>query len=109
MSQIEDMFAVHLHLAKIDGWVREFKFHPTRKWRSDFCWPEHKLFLEIEGGVFMQGRHNRGMGFTNDCEKYNEAVLMGWNVLRVTSAQVRSGQALAWVERALKIYVDKDD
>ena len=101
MSKIEDEFEFHLKLAKITGWVREYKFHPQRKWRSDFCWPDYKIFVEIEGGVYMQGRHTRGKGFTADCEKYNEAVLLGWHVLRVTSQQVKNGQALQWIEKAI--------
>jgi hypothetical protein len=31
----------------------------------------------------------------------NEAALLGWLVLEVTGDQIRSGQALAWVESAL--------
>ena len=40
--------------------VPEFRFHPERKWRFDFAWPEHKIAVEQEGGVWIQGRHTRG-------------------------------------------------
>ncbi len=90
----------------IAGWglpkpVREYQFHPTRKWRLDFAFPDHMLALEVEGGVFSGGRHVRPQGFTEDCEKYNEAILLGWRVLRVTGAQVESGIAAEWLQRAL--------
>jgi hypothetical protein len=26
----------------------EYLFHPERKWRIDYCWPEQKLAVEIE-------------------------------------------------------------
>ncbi len=81
--------------------IFEFRFHPTRKWAADFAWPDHKLLVEYEGGVFTGGRHTRGEGYENDCEKYNEAVLHGWRLLRFTHNMVRSGLALQQTERAL--------
>lgn len=62
---------------------REFKFHPKRDWALDFAW-DNKVAVEIEGGAFSGGRHTRGAGFTEDCEKYNAAVLLGWRLLRFT-------------------------
>ena len=56
---------------------------------------------EIEGGVYIGGRHVRGPGFEADCIKYAEAMLAGWRVLRVTGPMVYDGRALALVERAL--------
>lgn len=64
--------------------VEEFRFHPTRKWRFDLCWPAAKVALEIEGGVWTNGRHVRGTGYLNDIQKYNAAVLLGWKVFRTT-------------------------
>ena len=63
---------------------QELKFHDTRKWRFDYAWPKHKVALEVEGGIFSGGRHTRGVGFLKDMEKYNEAVLLGWRVFRVS-------------------------
>jgi hypothetical protein len=39
--------------------------------------------------------------FAADCEKYNEATLRGWRVLRVTGAHVKSGAAVEWLRRAV--------
>ena len=61
---------------------REYKFHPKRKWRIDFAWPDIQLALEIEGGVFTKGRHTRPSGFIKDIEKYNNLTLAGWFLLR---------------------------
>lgn len=61
----------------------EYKFHPSRRWRFDFAWPEYKIALEVEGGIFVYGRHTRGSGFLKDMEKYNAAAMMGWRILRV--------------------------
>ena len=54
----------------------------------------------VEGVVWGgSGRHQRAKGYSADCEKYNEALLMGWHVLRVTTQQVADGTALQWIER----------
>jgi hypothetical protein len=84
--------------------VREYRFAPPRRWRFDYAWPDcfPPLALEVEGGVWSGGRHVRGRGFEADCEKYSEATLRGWRVLRVTTAMLRDGRALALLERALR-------
>ena len=81
----------------------EHRFHPVRRWRFDFCWIDQRLALEVEGGIWCNGRHTTGSGFTADCAKYNTALIMGWRVLRVTGTQVKSGAALSWLELALKV------
>ncbi len=70
------------------SFVREHKFHPTRRWRFDFAIPDRKVAIEIEGGIYTQGRHTRGSGFSKDCEKYNVATVMGWAVLRYPANEV---------------------
>jgi len=67
-----------------------YHFHPSRKWEFDFAWPDQKLAVEIEGGIWIRGRHNRGAGYEQDCEKYNQAVLLGWRVLRFTPEMVEN-------------------
>jgi len=102
-SGLEDLFALQATaLGLADGMVREYRFHPSRRWRFDFAWPDHMLAVEVEGGVWVQGRHNRGAGFLADMEKYNEAAIRGWRVLRVAGKHIRGGEAMAWLERALK-------
>lgn len=80
----------------------EYRFHAERKWRFDLAWPAHKIALEIEGGVWTRGRHTRPAGFLGDMEKYNEAALAGWCVLRTTTKGVQDGAALRLIERALR-------
>lgn len=86
----------------IKGFVREYKFHPKRKWRIDFFNLDINLALEVEGGVWTNGRHVRGSGFINDCHKYNELVLMGFRLLRFTACMIRSGIAYEFIQRAIK-------
>jgi very-short-patch-repair endonuclease len=90
-----------LDQAGLPPYIKEHRFSEPRKWRFDIAWIEHKLALEIEGGVHNRGRHTRPVGYEKDCEKYNNAILLGWRVLRVTSRQVMEGEALAWVQQAI--------
>lgn len=80
--------------------VGEYRFHPVRRWRFDWAWPARKIALEVEGGVFIQGRHSRGVGMEKDMEKYNAAAIMGYTVLRVTPRMITDGTAIAIVEQA---------
>jgi very-short-patch-repair endonuclease len=82
------MWEVHGILMRIE----EFKFHPMRKWRFDFAWPEKRVAVEIEGGVWTRGRHTRGSGYIGDMEKYNSAVEMGWRVLRYQPGKIDFAQ-----------------
>lgn len=81
---------------------KEYKFHPTRKWRFDFAWPDIKFAVEVEGGIFVNGAHTRGAHFRSDCEKYAEALLLGWRVLRVEDSMIKKGRALQIIEQILK-------
>jgi very-short-patch-repair endonuclease len=80
--------------------VPEYAFDPGRGWRFDYCWPEARLAVEVEGGTRKPGggRHNRAAGYERDCEKYNRAALGGWVVLRFTTRMVADGRALAALE-----------
>lgn len=83
--------------------VREYRFafELRRRWRFDLAWPAAMLAVEVDGGTWIGGRHTSGSGFEADCEKLNEALCLGWRVLRVTPRHVEDGRALAWVTRAL--------
>ncbi len=61
---------------------RQFKFHPERRFRYDFAWPQIKLCVDIQGGGFSGGRHSRGIGQEGDHDKANEAQRLGYDVLQ---------------------------
>ena len=69
---------------------REVRFHTSLRWRADFAHMGSRTLIEIEGGIFIPGggRHNRGGGYAKDSEKYLEAVLAGWTVIRLTEKQL---------------------
>lgn len=65
--------------------VKEFRYHPTRRWRFDYAIPAKKVAVEVDGGVWTDGRHINPAGYINDMEKLNTAASMGWLVLRITT------------------------
>ena len=72
---------------------REHRFAPPRRWRFDFAWPALGVAIEVDGGVWTQGRHVRPSGFESDVEKLNAAAAAGWRVFRVTSKMLADGSA----------------
>jgi len=103
-SDLEELLALHIRLAGLPQPEREYLFaleDTGRRWRFDFCWPAALVAVEVEGGVWSQGRHQRPQGVIEDCVKYNQAALLGWTVLRVTADHIDNGQAIAWVKEAL--------
>jgi len=65
------------------------------------AWPELKVALEIEGGIWAKGRHVSPRGFILDCEKYNEASSLGWVVLRCPPTFIGS-KMVTWLKSVLQ-------
>lgn len=96
-SKIEWELDLLMKEAGFPPWKREYRFHTTRHWQLDFAWKERMLAVECEG----MGRHQTYAGFSEDCIKYNSAVLLGWRLLRFTGKQVHSGIATEMIREAL--------
>jgi len=95
-------FDQQCRLAGLPEPMAEYRFHETRKWRIDWCFVAEKIALEVEGGMFIAGRHSRGAGAVKDMEKYNTLACMGYRLIRVTPKQIANGEALNWVDRILR-------
>jgi hypothetical protein len=114
MSAAEDLLAVQLDQAGIP-FEREFRFHPTRRWRADFVIHDdgygpieyapsrdmRSILVEVDGGAFIGGRHSTGVGVEKDAEKASAAAILGYRVIRVTPRHVNDGTALTWIKQAL--------
>jgi len=84
-----------------DVFQKEFRFHPHRRWRFDFAYPEYKVAIEVNGGVWSRGRHTRGKGYLGDLEKLNAAQILGWIVLQFTPQQMGTWEAKETIGAAL--------
>ncbi|EET82158.1 DUF559 domain-containing protein [Acinetobacter radioresistens] len=100
ISEGEAKLASDLKALRI-SFEQEYKFHPKRHWKADFHMTGTKILVEIEGGIWTGGRHTRGKGFIHDMEKYNAATVLGYQVLRFSTEQVKSGLAVRQIERLL--------
>ena len=97
-NEFEAKLARELKTLKIEC-EQEFEFHPKRKWRADFHLVGKKILVEVEGAIWSGGRHTRGKGYIGDMEKYNAATMMGFQVLRFSTDQVKSGHAIQQIEK----------
>lgn len=93
MSKPEDELLLQCRAYNLSP-EREYRFHPTRRWRFDFAFPDLLLAVEVEGGLYVQGRHSRGAGMEADLEKYGEAQRLGWTIYRCSPRMVKNGSAI---------------
>ncbi|MEY4244153.1 MAG: hypothetical protein RLZZ245_1738 [Verrucomicrobiota bacterium] len=101
-TRLESRFLLLWRVAQGPPLEREVRFQTSRRWRADFAHMGSRTLIEIEGGIFIPGggRHNRGGGYAKDAEKYLEAVLAGWTVIRLTAYQLEVDfieRIVAWI------------
>ena len=101
LSLRDRLFFAALDVRKLPHPELEFRFHAPRKWRMDFCWPDRKIGCEVDGGVWVKGRHTRGAGWLADTEKLNHCALLGYRMLRTTPQDLLSRDFLNLLERVL--------
>ena len=87
---------------------REYRWHPTRRFRSDFAiWRSAAendagtlpLLVEIDGAKRGKpGAHQTVDGVDYDCRRSAEALVRGYVMLRVSTRMVKDGTALNHIE-----------
>lgn len=60
---------------------REYVFAAPRKFRLDFYIPKSQIGIEIQGGIFIRGRHTQGHALLKEYEKINLAAERGIRIL----------------------------
>ena len=83
--------------------AQEHRFHPERRWRLDFAHLPSRTAIEINGGVWSNGRHVRGAGYLRDREKINAATLLGWKVFELGTGQVTAANVQAIIEHVTEV------
>ena len=78
--------------------VAQFRPIPGRRWSVDLCWPERRVAVELQGGIWAQrkdpvtgkrlGSAHTGRGHERDMEKLNALQIAGWIVLQFSTTMV---------------------
>ena len=102
ISDAERLFYWQIKSIRLELPTQQYKFCATKKWSADFAWVKRRIIVEVEGGIWVNGRHVRPLGFIADCWKYNWATQHGWQLFRFPSDWVKSGDALNLIEEILK-------
>lgn len=123
MSVLENQLEFEIRALKLPKPEREYRFAALatggtgqgvrarlaeaglKDWRFDFAWPKHKFAVEIEGGGWIRGRHNRPKGFADDLRKYHEGMRLGWTIYRCDASMVKRGEASQMVETMLQALI----
>jgi len=87
--------------------IQEYRFNKSRRWMADYYIKELNCLIEFEGmggkargGI---GGHQTLVGYTNNCDKYNSACLLGFNLLRFTAANTKT-----FIELITKLKTDHE-
>ena len=102
MSDLEDLLAQQMQFVGLPVPEREYRFASPRRYRADFAYPEKKILVEVQGGIYTRGAHSRGTGLERDYEKINLAQLNGFMVFQFSRKMIESGEAITVLEKALK-------
>jgi hypothetical protein len=105
VSALEDQFlglwqahnpliSLEREFSEIDAWESDFqeryaKSKRSKRYRLDFAHTDSRTGIEIQGGVYMRGRHVTGSGYERDCRKYNLAYTSGWTIFLLTSTMAK--------------------
>ena len=82
-------------LTRLTGVKHEFEYRfaaPDRQWRADIAFPSVKVAIEIDGGLWTYGRHNRAASMLGDMEKGNGYAARGWIVFHTPWEWIYGGR-----------------
>ena len=99
--------------------VTQFRPISGRKWTVDFAWPELKVAVEVQGGIWAKrkdpitgktlGTAHTGRGHERDMEKMNSLQIAGWIVLQFSSSMINKNpnKIAEVISRALVARIEK--
>jgi hypothetical protein len=107
-SDLEHSLYYVLRKNKLKGWVAEYKFsgylgERKRRWRMDVCFPDADppLAIEVQGGLYSNGKHSREKGVRNDSQKSIEWQLAGGTIIHATPSMIKDESVVELIKEAL--------
>jgi hypothetical protein len=97
----QDQFQQCCKACGIEEPEKEVRVTKDRKFRFDYAWPDIRLAVELNGGIWRKGGGaHTGIGHIRDMEKFNLAQEEGWVVLQYTPTGINYDQIC-------RVYEDK--
>lgn len=98
----------YLDAEGVECYQFKFALAMERHFRADLAWPDYKLLVEVQGGIWRQdeagraaGAHSHPIDLERDIERMQYAALLGYTVLPVIPREVKSGHAIDLIQRVL--------
>lgn len=106
-SDLEMMLLTRLEHAGLPLGQTQYPVVVGRQFKFDRAWPNQRVAVEVQGGLWVAGAHSRGSGVERDCIKLSIAAAVGWRVLPISKAMIESGEAIALIRQALGLETDR--
>lgn len=100
----KDIFTMLMEKEGLDCWP-EYFFSTERLYRLDYCFPEYKVGLEVDGGTWSKERsgHSSGTGLARDREKSTLLATLGWSLIRVTPQELMTAKTIETIKRIVNL------
>lgn len=82
--------------------IHHHKFMDSRKFEFDFAFPDLKLAIEVQGGIWITSGHTKGKGIKQDHDKNQNACALGWQILYCCPDDIKKGVAIKFIEKTIE-------
>lgn len=84
--------------------VFEYQHIPERRFRLDIAFPQHKVGVEVQGGIWMPvSGHKSGVHLKRDYTKNNLGLLNGWRVLQIEPKDVTMLSTVEMIKKLIAL------
>ena len=126
-SGLEDFFITHwidrfpdlpvpeTQFTEVQPWLDHWRYRQEtesprcRKWIADFAWPDERVIVEVQGGVWHKSGHSSPKGLMRDYAKAITAASGGWVFIPIGGDQLTktSGIFMELIADALRQRLDQ--
>lgn len=96
----EMIFMAALESVGLPRPIKEVVMIKGRRYRVDYAWPDIRLGVEIQGGVFTRGAHGSVYGILQGYKKANDAAANGWSLMYFLPSEMLKTDTLTSIKKA---------